>query len=111
MGKKEIRILPAMGFEEDYQGIDRLDVTLDALLKRWNSLIQILVEKGGLSKEEATEAVNGFLMLEQIKEGQNGLDEDGMSTVFKATEIAAIWARKELAQLREFEREVRADRS
>lgn len=117
MDEKEIRLIPAMKFAEDWSEIDRLDVTLEAFMKRLSSLEKILLEKGSLNKEEASLAVCGFyLPLKQIKAAKGALDriiedQDGRDIVFEATEIAADWARKELSCLREFERDAREDRS
>lgn len=121
MGEREIKVIPAIRYAEDWSEIDRLDVTLEAFMTRMDSLIQLLEGTGTLSTDEARAALSGFFFPEQIKAGQdgldqikaaqNGLDQDGLDVVFEATEIAANWARKELARLRQFEREAREDRS
>lgn len=111
MGEREIKVIPAIRFAEDWSEIDRLDVTLEAFMTRMDSLMQLLEGTGTLSTDEARAALSGFFFPEQIKAGQDGLDQDGLDVVFEATEIAANWARKELARLRQFEREAREDRS
>ena len=107
MDEKKIKVIPAIGYAEDWSEIDRLDVTIEAFMKRMESLKQMLEETGTLSTDEASAALSGVLSSsEQIKAAKDGVD-----VVFETTEIAANWARKELARLREFEREVREDRS
>lgn len=101
-----IRIIPDIEYAEDWPEIERLDVTNDAFMVRMDHLEKMLEEQCGFDWDKASMALVGVVSGSDAQTRH----EEGFDVIMEVIEEAAIWARTELAKLRQLESDARLEK-
>lgn len=104
--KEEIRIIPNIGYADDWQKITRLDVSIEAFMARMDHLEKMLKEQVGFDGNKVSAALVGLVVGTDAKARK----QEGFDVVMEVIEEAAIWARAELAKLRQLENDARLEK-
>ena len=101
-----IRIIPNIGYADDWPEITRLDVTMEAFMARMDHLEKMLIEQCGFDWDKASMALVGVVSGSDAR----ARHEEGFDVIMEVIEEAAIWARTELAKLRQLENDARLEK-
>lgn len=104
--KEGIRIIPNIGYAEDWPEITRLDVTTEAFMARMDHLEKMLIDQCGFDWDKASMALVGVVSGSDAR----ARHEEGFDVIMEVIEEAAIWARTELAKLRQLESDARLEK-
>jgi transcriptional regulator with XRE-family HTH domain len=106
MDEKINRIVTTIEYGETFDQITQLDINDNGFFNRLDALIQILIEYGQFTKEEANTYVSGIEPWDQSVGQKKYTYEVVDSTIQKV----AVWARSELKKLRELEKQKRENK-
>jgi len=106
MDRKTNRIVPIIKYDETFDQITQLDISDIGFFNRLDSLIQILIDNGQFTKEEAHAYVSGIEPWDPLA-GQKKYTYEFVDLTIQKV---AVWARSELKKLRELEKQKRKDK-